>query len=187
MIVIGEKMKVIIIYGTECDENTAWIPWLRKKLISTGIECFVPIFPTPQNQTYQSWEKILKQYSIDTDDVVVGWSTGAIFALRYLFENKQFVRQLVLISGFNNYIGNVPNVDKINKDFFMQDERVAKNVAEEIVCIKSDNDTFITQNALNTFATKLEAKIVNISNGGHFNIKAGYDKFEELFKIIVNR
>ncbi len=177
-------MKVIVIYGTECDENTAWIPWLRKKLNDSGIECVVPSFPTPQNQTYQSWKNILKQYPIDKEDIVVGWSTGAIFSLRYLFENKMFIKQLVLISGFNNYIGNVPDVDKINKDFFMPDEGVAKNVAEKIVCIKSNNDPFITQKALTSFANNIGAEIVNIVGGGHFNLNAGYDKFEKLYQII---
>ena len=115
-------MKVIVIYGTECDENTAWIPWLRKKLLNSGIETIVPNLPTPENQTYNNWATIIDKINVGGDDVVVGWSTGAIFSLRYLYEKHLKVKKLILVSGFNNYIGNVPDVDKINKDFFMNDE-----------------------------------------------------------------
>lgn len=66
----------------------------------------------------------------------------------------------------------------------MKDEKVAKDVAEEIICIKSDNDPFISQQALNDFAKELNAKTINILGGGHFNSNAGYDKFPEiLFQI----
>ena len=29
-------MKTIIIYGTECNEHTAWIPWLKNELERAG-------------------------------------------------------------------------------------------------------------------------------------------------------
>ena len=66
----------------------------------------------------------------------------------------------------------------------MSDVSVAKNVANEIICIKSDNDPFITQQALNSFAADLDARIINIPNGGHFNSSAGYTQFEELLQLI---
>lgn len=47
----------------------------------------------------------------------MAWSTGAIFSVRYLYENNIKVKKLILISGFNNYIGNMSFVDKINKNF----------------------------------------------------------------------
>ena len=178
-------MKVIIFYGTECDTKTAWIPWISKELSKNNIECIVPRLPTPTNQSYKSWSEIANNIEFCGDDIVVGWSTGGIFSLRYLFEHKIVVKKLILISGFNNYVGNVPFVDNINKDFFMKDESVASTVAKEIVCIKSDNDPFITQGALNRFAKNLSAKLVTIKNGGHFNKSSGYEVFPFLLKEIL--
>ena len=177
-------MKVIIFYGTDCDDKTAWIPWLKEQLTNQGFECIIPNLPTPENQTYASWAKITKNIDINNDDIIVAWSTGAIFSVRYLYENNIKVKKLILISGFNNYIGNVPFVDNINKDFFMKDVKVGKNVADKIICIKSDNDPFISQQALNDFANELNAKTINILGGGHFNSNAGYDKFPELLSQI---
>ena len=177
-------MKVIIFYGTECDENTAWIPYIKKELKNRGIECVVPNLPTPTNQNYKSWSMVSNNCEVNEDDIIVSWSTGAIFSVRYLYENNIKVKRLILISGFNNYVGNVPFVDNINKDYFMQDVAVARNVADKIVCIKSDNDPFISQQALNDFAQKLNAHLVNIKNGGHFNSNAGYNEFPELLKLI---
>ena len=129
---------------------------------------------------------IADDIKIHDNDIVVGWSTGAIFSLRYLYENNINCKKLILISGFNNYIGNVPFVDNINKNFFMKDIGVAKSVAREITCLKSDNDPFITQKALNEFCNNLEAKVFNIANGGHFNSSAGFDEFPTLLEIILD-
>lgn len=180
-------MKVIAIYGTDCNKNTAWFPYLKKELNKRNINCLIPNFPTPKNQTYNKWCGILNKININSDDIIIAWSTGAIFAVRYLYENNIKVKKLVLISGFNNYIGNVSAVDNINKDFFIKDESVAKNVAEKIICIKSDNDPFITQAALTGFAKNLNAKILNIAGGGHFNANAGYTAFPKLLEIILNK
>ena len=178
-------MKVIIFYGTDCDDKTAWIPWLKEQLTNQGVECIIPNLPTPENQTYASWAKITKNIDINNDDIIVAWSTGAIFSIRYLYENNIKVKKLILISGFNNYIGNVPFVDNINKDFFMKDVKVAKDISDEIICIKSDDDPFISQQALNDFANELNAQTINILSGGHFNADSKYaDKFEEIIKYI---
>ena len=178
-------MKVIIFYGTDCNESTAWIPWLKEELNNKNIKCIIPNLPTPENQDYSNWSNIVDSINIEKDDIIVGWSTGAIFAVRYLYENKKYVKKLILISGFNNYVGNVPSVDNINKNFFMQDLSVVSGcVANEIVCIKSDDDPFITQEALNKFAEQLEARIVNIVHSGHFNLKAGFSRFIQLLEEI---
>ena len=177
-------MKVIVFYGTECDDKTAWLPWLKEQLTKRKGKCIIPDLPTPENQTYKSWAEITKNINIGKEDIIVGWSTGAIFSVRYLYENKIKVKKLILISGFNNYIGNVPFVDNINKNFFMKDVKVVQNIADEIVCIKSDNDPFISQQALSDFAKDFNAKTINISGGGHFNSNAGYDKFPELLSQI---
>ena len=174
-------MKVIVFYGTDCNENTAWIPWLKQELNNLNTECLIPNLPTPDNQNYINWSNITNNINIEQGDIVVAWSTGAIFAVRYLYENKIKVNKLILISGFNNYIGNVPSVDNINKNFFMRDVSMAhKCIAKEIVCFKSDYDPYITQDALNNFASQLGARVVNIINGGHFNQKAGFNKFTQL-------
>ncbi len=142
----------------------------------------IPNFPTPEGQTYLNWTKTMDKIKINPEDIIIGWSTGSIFAVRYLFEHKIKIKKLILVSGFNNYVGKVAEVDKINKDFFMRNLSSAKDVADEIVCFKSDNDPFISQNALNDFAEKLDAKIVNIKNGGHFNKDSGYCEFYEILE-----
>ncbi len=47
-------MKVIVFYGTDCNEKTAWIPWLINKLVKIGYECLIPNLPTPKNQTFET-------------------------------------------------------------------------------------------------------------------------------------
>lgn len=178
-------MKVFIIYGTDCNSTTAWLPYINDQLKEKQITCIIPALPTPEGQSYKSWASVLNKYKIESDDIIVGWSTGAIFSVRYLLEQNIKIRKLILISGFNNYQGGYPQVDKINSDFFIETESIAKNVAEQIVCIKRDNDPFISQTALLSFANNLNARIVNIAGGGHFNKAAGYTTFKNLLDIIL--
>ncbi len=79
----------------------------------------------------------------------------------------------------------MPDVDKINKNFFMRNLSLAQQVANNIVCFKSDNDPFISQIALKSFASELNAKLINVNNGGHFNGNAGYGNFKELQEEIL--
>ena len=47
-------MRIIIFYGTECDETTAWIPWIKKQLTDMKLECLIPNLPTPENQNFKN-------------------------------------------------------------------------------------------------------------------------------------
>ena len=50
-----------IIHGTFGHNKENWFPWLENKLIKKG-EVFNLNYPTPENQSFESWSKVLDKY-----------------------------------------------------------------------------------------------------------------------------
>ena len=53
---------VIIIHGSYGSPEKNWFPWLKEELKKSGINTFVPRFPTPKNQNLDTWANVFKDY-----------------------------------------------------------------------------------------------------------------------------
>lgn len=125
---------------------------------------------------------------INEKTTIIGHSTGSIFSIKYILKNRIKINKLILVSGFNNYFSNEENDfhDVIHPTYFVQNEELEniKKYVNEIVCIYGDNDPYIPQDVLHSFAKELGAKEVIIKDGGHLNSFAGYNEFGELLKYL---
>ena len=125
---------------------------------------------------------------INEKTVMIGHSTGSICALKYILENKIEIDKLILVSGFNNYLSPDENDihNKLNPTYYVGDEyiREIRKYVNEITCIYGDNDLYIPQEVLHSFAKSIDAKEVIIHSGGHLNSDAGYNSFEEILEEI---
>ena len=45
----------LIVHGTYGHPQENWIPWLRKELELLNYEVIAPHFPTPENQSLDTW------------------------------------------------------------------------------------------------------------------------------------
>lgn len=186
--------KYYIIHGFMGSNIENWFPWFKEQIDSDEKLCVIPQFPIElETHNYNEWEKLFDVYRkdfhmIDDNSVIIGHSTGSIFALKYVLKNKIKIDKLVLVSGFNNYFA--PDKDdvhnKINPTYYVEENEVQKikNYVNEIICIYGDNDPYIPQNILHEFAESIHAKEVVIHNGGHLNALAGYIEFNELLKYV---
>lgn len=91
-------VKLFIIHGAYGHPGENWFPWLRKELETLGFQVFVPRFPTPENQTLDSWMKVFSQYKLDEETILVGHSLGVPFILSLVEKFK--VRACFLVAGF---------------------------------------------------------------------------------------
>lgn len=167
-----------------------WFPWLKEKIDGQSKLCIVPQFPIELDyHTYNEWKKLLDVYNksykmIDENSVIIGHSTGSIFAVKYILENKIKIKKLILVSAFNNYLAQDNNDihNKINPTYYVDDD-VLQDITKyvnQIVCIYGDNDPYIPQTVLHRFAKEIGAKEIIVHNGGHLNAEAGYIELTEI-------
>ncbi len=179
-----------IIHGLSGKPFENWFPWLEKKLSDRKLQCIVPQFPTPIQQSYTNWEKLLNYYKdlgfVNEETIFIAHSLGPIFVAKYLIRNKIKIKGLISISGFNNFISGMEEFDNINKSFFLENIKLStlKDYVELIYCFISDNDPYIPFSKLKEFAEIIGGELYVIHKGGHFNTAAGYNKFEKLYNII---
>lgn len=178
---------VFIIHGAYGNPEENWFPWLKGELEKLDYKVFVPKFPTPENQSLDSWTKVLKNYEkfIDENTIFVGHSIGVAFILRVLEKLDKKVKACFFLSGFLSLLGN-PIFDNINKTFIDKkfNWRKIKENCNKFYIFHSDNDPYVPLKEAEIIANKLNIKVILVKNAGHFNEAAGYKKFNLLLDYI---
>lgn len=175
---------VFIIHGVGGHPGENWFPWLKKELESAGCKVFVPQFPTPENQTLDSWLEVLDGYNdrLDKDSIVVGHSLGVAFLLNVL--EKHRVKAAFLVAGFVGKAGN--DFDPVMKTFSQRKfdwDSIRRNCGHFEV-FHSDNDPYLPIARGKEVADNLGVRLKIIKGGGHFNERAGYKQFPLLLESI---
>ncbi len=171
-----------IFHGTEGNPGENWIPWLKEKIEQEGYAVHIPEFPTPGNQSLETWKKVFKEYKefVDRNTIFIGHSVGSAFTLNLLEEMA--VQSSFLVCPFLSSLNN-PDFDELNSTFIEKnfDWTKIKEHCNDFYIYYSDNDPYVPQALSESVAKKLSAKKFLVKNAGHFNKRAGYTKFEELW------
>jgi predicted alpha/beta hydrolase family esterase len=175
-----------IIHGTEGYPGENWFPWLKQELERRGYEVFVPQFPSPPKVPAKiaEWFDVLKNYEqhINKDTILMGHSLGGIFTLRILEKLKHPVKAACLVG---TPIGVRPILnyerDSSFSGFSFDWESILKK-AHHFVIFQSDTDPYVSLGNGEELAKKLNVKLNFVPNAGHFNSKAGYNKFDLLLE-----
>ena len=180
-------MNFFIIHGVYANPEANWFPWLKRELEKKGYEVIVPKFPTPFDQSLESWLRAIAKYEskINEETVLIGHSLGAAFILSYLEQTNKKIKATFLVAGFHKMLG--IEYDEINKTFVDKqfDWKKIKNNCEKFFVITSDNDPYIPMEINKELAKNLGAKLTTMHNGKHLNKEAGYDTFPLLLECII--
>lgn len=180
---------IFIVHGTYGTPTENWIPWLRQQLERDGHEVIVPTFPTPENQSLPAWLDVFREYreQITTETVFVGHSLGASFLLSALEELDHPVRATFLVAGFASQLTREESAIQYLFATFLEKEfdwsKIKAN-AGAVTVIHADNDPFIPFEKAGELARNLGTEITIVQGGGHFDMPAGYDRFDLLLERI---
>jgi len=179
----------IIIHGTYGNPNENWFPWLKENLENVGYQVEVPSFPTPDNQSLESWMNVFgdPEDTLNSDSVLIGHSLGATFILTILESLESPIKAVFLVSGFLGLLDN-QEFDNLNVSFSTRDfnwKKIKSNV-KNIYIYHSDNDPYIPMENAKAISKNLGGKLMIIKDAGHFNSKSGYDRFDRLLVDIKN-
>lgn len=182
-------MKMILLHGTDGDENSNWIPWLKMQLEKRGHEVFAPSLPDSAYPNGEKWVNYILEnvpFDFDEETVVVGHSAGAALIpmlLQKLPEGAK-VRKAILVSGFHDTLGwdKLKDLQNIVVDY----DRVQQK-ANEIVLLHSDNDPYVELAQAEWLAEKLNGELRVIKGQGHFNLGTSpkYKEFPKLLAVIL--
>ncbi|MBI2559125.1 serine hydrolase family protein [Candidatus Woesearchaeota archaeon] len=179
-------MNFFIIHGVYANPEANWFPWLKKELENKGFEVIVPKFPTPLDQSLESWMRTIAKYEgrINKETVLIGHSLGATFILNYLENTGKKINAACLIAPFHKLLGSP--YDKLNKTFIDKqfDWEKIKSSCSKFFIFASDNDKYIPFDITKELIKKLNAKFSLVPNGGHLNKESGYDKLPILLETI---
>jgi len=178
-------LNAIIIHGAYGNPNENWFPWLKKELEKTGCTVSVPKFPTPENQTLESWLNVFNDYEDKIEgSILIAHSLGVPFILNILEKTNKKVKACFFVSGFAGKLGN-SKFDEINKSFLKDfDWEKIKQNCEVFYVFHSDNDPYVALKKAEELTSDLGVPMILVEGAGHFNSAAGYDKFEILLKNI---
>lgn len=181
-----------IIHGSFGNPFENWYKWAHDQLLSREETkcCFVPHFPSPHNQTFETWERLFSGYedigALDEGSTVIAHSSGCVFAAKYLVRHERKIGKFVSVSGFNEFLSGDDDFDKINKPFFLPETELAKiaTLVAERHAFYSDDDPYLPQEKLKRFANTIGAREHVIEGGGHLNDSSGFSSFSALMSVL---
>lgn len=179
----------LIVHGSFGSPFGNWFPYLRGELEKRELVVYTPDMPSGVGyQNYDNWSNVMKTYVdagiINENTVIFAHSIAPVFVCKFLIENSIKVKRLVLVCGFNNYLGINDDYDAVNESMYLDNLEEVKNCCDDIVCLYSDNDPYVAFDKEKEFADMIASTQIVIQNGGHLNSESGYDEFEELLKYI---
>lgn len=174
------KPRIIFIHGNGTMHwSYGWASWLKRELENAGFETFFETMPDSIIARAEYWLPFLRDYvRAGANDVLVGWSSGAVAAMRYAEDHP--VKGSVLVSPCYSDLGDDLEKRSGYYDKPWQWERIRSN-QQKIALIWGDDDPYIPQSEFDSIAEQLQPLAIKIPGGKHFIERA---EFPELLHYI---
>lgn len=161
------KPRIIFIHGNgSMSWKFAWTPWLKEELEAAGYSTFFETFPDSIIARAEYWLDFLENYvKAGPDDLLVGWSSGAVAAMRYA-ETHQ-IRGSVLVAPSYTDLGDSLEKQSGYFDTPWNWQAIRAN-QNKIALFHTDNDPFIPIAQSQHIAANLQPDVIKIPGAGHF-------------------
>lgn len=169
--------------GEECQEK--WTSTLVEDL-GEDIEVFTPSMPNKQNAKYEEWKIWFERYFEYLHDgaILLGWSQGGIFLVKYLIENKLPFTPKALVLVAAPFEADTFGDDAEDGGDFVFDTSqlgVLANKTEKVVIMHSKDDFVVPyEHALKYKEALPKAELVTFTDKNHFLVP----EFPELVELI---
>jgi predicted alpha/beta hydrolase family esterase len=164
------KPRFVFLHGNQATTWEApWTVWLKKKLDGLGYETHFQTMPDPHVCKKDVWLSYLENdIKVSEGDVLIGWSTGAIAAMRYAQSHK--ILGSILISPYYTDLG-----DDLEKQSGYFDDpwdwQAIKKNQKKIAMVYGDDDPYIPQSEFAYVALHLGPEKIKVYGAGHFEAR----------------
>jgi predicted alpha/beta hydrolase family esterase len=156
----------LILHGWYCTPQDNWYPWLKEVLESKGYRVEIPVLPTMDTDLPDMQAQLdftLQHFPIQEDTILVGHSLGSLLALR--IAEKVPVHKLYLFAGWD--FDDLTVEHQLFWKTPIEHAKITENV-QEIYCLTSDNDPYMTAFTVLQMSKRLQGKFVLLKGYGHF-------------------
>lgn len=175
------KPRFVYVHGNQSTHwSFAWATWLKDELDKLGYETFFETMPDSIIARSEYWLPFLKDHvKVGENDVLVGWSSGAVAAMRYAEENK--IHSSILISP--SYTDLNDELEKQSGYFdTMWNWLSLRSHQQKTVLVYGDDDPFIPQKEFEYIAERLKDNVIKVSGGKHFIEQADFPEVLQYIK-----
>jgi predicted alpha/beta hydrolase family esterase len=178
------------------DSEENWMGWAKKELEKEGYNVTNPFLRYCYKSEYEEWKEEIEKLDIDEDTILVGWSSGGAFWVRWLGETKKQIKKLILVAAANVNDQTDEDIKEIKKENrgdiwdrfhdFKTDSNIKDRVKNGITVFVSDDADWLVKSS-HIYVDKFNAKLIEIKNQGHFeNHRRPSPEFPELLDEILN-
>lgn len=166
--------------GNDGDDITKnhWYSHVTEKLQELGVDVILENMPDPDIARMKYWIPFIEKHLQNEEGILIGHSSGAVAAMRYLEKHK--LVGAVLIGACHTDLG----IEKEKQAGYYDEpwnwDLIKKN-SQWIIQFHSINDPFIPIEEARFVAKKLNTEYHEL-NQGHFSRSEGKLEFPELIK-----
>jgi len=178
------------------DSSDNWMGWLKIQLEAVGYKTINPYIRNGYKMEYNEWKKEISKLNLEIDEntILVGWSMGGAFWVRWLGETKQKIDKLILVAP--SKIRHTPkssDPEELKQPNPIIDRFIDFQIDPKINDRSNGVFIFISNDckccgipSAKIYADTLRAKMIKIKNQGHFtNMERSSPDFPELLEIIT--
>lgn len=176
-----DKPRIVYLHGDGVSYwQWGWVAPLQRELAGAGFPTFFELFPDSIEARAKYWLPFLTDHvRAGEGDVLLGWSCGAVAAMRYAESHR--VTGLVLVAPYSSDLGlaEVRRAGWVDAPWNWASIRAN---APRIAIFHSDADPYISQAEFSQVSQALGATVQCIPGAGHFGDQ---DAFPELAALIL--
>lgn len=182
------------IYLVHCWGGTSddgWYPWLDRKISNNDNEVIRFNMPNTTNPVINDWIETLdsKVDKLDENTYFIGHSIGCQTIMRYL--EKKDVSKIGGMLFVTPWLDLLPKAiedeESYNIAYPWLNEPISfdkiKNFTNNIYCIFSDDDYFVSLEQEKEFKNKLDANTIIVSNKGHISQDDNVYELQEILDL----
>jgi predicted alpha/beta hydrolase family esterase len=161
------KPRFVFVHGNQTTHwSGAWAGWLKAELDKLDFETFFETMPDSIIARSEYWLPFLKDHvRVGENDVIIGWSSGAVAAMRYVEDNK--IHGSILVSPCYTDLGDDFEKQSGYYDTPWQWDNIKSN-QQKIALFWGDDDPYIPQDEFEFIAKQLNPVQMKITSGKHF-------------------
>ncbi|EKX49876.1 hypothetical protein GUITHDRAFT_161960, partial [Guillardia theta CCMP2712] len=175
--------RVLIVPGNGCTPIAScnWYKWLHDELEKSGVSCAMKDMPDPFEAKERIWLPFMKnELGADENSIIVGHSSGAEAAMRFIEEHR--VRGVVLVAACHTDLG-LPSEaisGYYNRPWNWQQMRDNVKFASQFA---DQQDPFIPYGEAQHVHENLKTELLSSNRGDHFMV----NKFPELLQHVLSK